>query len=227
MPRSSYLFAIVCASAAIGCTSQSQSPDSNQPASEKHDASIIHRNNTREEYEDSIKNDPDYLAIKNLLDRPICTQVRYYGHLSPDAGYNPITYGKNKDLTFMQTLDRPGEFEEKWKADPQHKKVCFSPDQSYWSPPDKPSEFLNSVKGSRDPESSSILMLRDKDTPSRIYVDCAIRQFRDTYRRDDTSEMWSFKTMEPFISVGLTELDLICENPGIKAISSGKVFDLL
>lgn len=179
------------------------------------------------EREDQIKSDTAYLAIMNLLEQPICTKVRYYGHLSPSGGYNPILYGRKKEFIYLQPLDRPGEFEEKWRLNPEFKTVCFSVDQTYWSTPELPSQYIKSVEKARDAKTSSVLMLRDKEASSRIYVDCNIRRYRDTYRRNDISKSWSINTMEPFISVGLSELDLICENPGVKAISDGSVFELL
>lgn len=211
----------------VGCSTKSLDGRSSIPHSSNADVEAAQRELARQEYESRIMNDPAYIAIKRLLDQPICTNVRYYGHLSPSAGYIPIPYGRNQEFTFMSPQDMPGEFEEKWAADPQYKQVCFTPDQDYWSPPESPSEFLISVKDSRDSSSSAVLMLRDKEARSRVYVDCRIGKFRDSYQRDNTSNTWSHKTIDPFISVGLTELDLICKDPGVKAISDGKVFSLL
>jgi hypothetical protein len=197
-------------------------------AEAKRQAKIKQREYKNKVREDAIASHPDFMRLRSLVDNGICMDVKYFGHLAPDAGYMPLIYGRRQTQVMMSPLAMPGEMEAKWESDPQYKNVCFTLETLWRKKPTKPSEY---VKHSKQALVSSdtdkyIKLHRDNDRTTTKGVDCNGRTFRASYNSNVTSSLWSTWSIEPFISVELEELDKICRDPGISAMLRGNIYSV-
>lgn len=197
-------------------------------AEAKRESAVKKRENENKLREDTIASHPDFAGLRSLVDNGICMDVKFFGHIKIDAGFNPIFYGRNKTQIHMQPLDRPGEMESKWASDPKYKSVCFYLETSWLKQPTKSSEYIKYAKDAlvTGDAYKYIVLNRDGDRSTTEYIDCDGRTFRASNNSEVTSPIWAVKSMEPFISVGLEELDKICGNQGIRTMLRGNVFSV-
>lgn len=94
-------------------------------AEAKKEAKIKQRESENKLREDAIASHPDFIGLRSLVDNGICMDVKYFGHLAPDAGYMPLIYGRDRTQVLMSPLAMPGEMEAKWESDPQYKKYAL------------------------------------------------------------------------------------------------------